>query len=95
MAKLFLQDAAAYEDFSEDIALYVMLMMAKGEAKWLLAYFLAPEGETFQLKERFKPVYYALLKHLDHPDFLRMGNELSQTVEEILAKVQQMSVDYA
>jgi hypothetical protein len=52
-------------------------------------------GEQQQLKDRFKPLYYAVLKQLDHPDFLRMGDELIQTVDEILAMSRQMAVDYA
>lgn len=36
-----------------------------------------------------------LLKRMGHPDFLRMGPELAETVDEILAKVDQMAKDYA
>lgn len=32
---------------------------------------------------------------LNHPDFLRIGEELTPTVEEILARAVQMAVDYA
>jgi len=47
------------------------------------------------LKDRFKPIYYAILKQLDHPDFLRIGDEIRQTVDEILKKAEQMAIDYA
>lgn len=45
-------------------------------------------------ENRYKPIWHAILKKLDHPDFLRMGNELTQTVDEILAKAEQLAVDY-
>jgi TPR repeat protein len=77
------------------ISLYFTLLLAKNEAQWLFDYFNSPEGEAAQLKDRFKPIWYAILKKLDHPDFLRMGEELAQTVDEILAKAEQMAVEYA
>jgi DNA polymerase III delta prime subunit len=82
----FLKNEQFLEVESEEVAAYFIAMLGKGEAKWLLECFTSPEGEAVQLKDRFKPVYYAVLKELDHPDFLRMGDELSQTVEEILEK---------
>lgn len=57
---------------------------------WLYDLFTGPVGAEVQLKDRFKPVWYAILKQLDHPDFLRMGDELTQTVEEILAKAREL-----
>jgi hypothetical protein len=85
-ALAFLKNEQFVEEASEEVAAYFIAMLGKGEAKWLLECFTSPEGEAVQLKDRFKPVYYAVLKELDHPDFLRMGDELSQTVEEILEK---------
>ncbi|MCC7319288.1 MAG: hypothetical protein IT219_12210 [Bacteroidales bacterium] len=75
--------------------LTLTLFLAKNQAPWLLELFNSPEGEKAQLKDRFKPIYYAVLKKLDHPDFLRMGEELKETVDEILAKANQMAIDYA
>jgi hypothetical protein len=32
----------------------------------------------------------------EHPiEYLRMGSELKETVEEIIAKIEQMAIDYA
>lgn len=66
-------------------ASYFMLMLAEGEHKWLLDVFESEGLAHLRLKERFKPIYYALLKHLAHPDALRMGQELAETVDDILA----------
>lgn len=91
----FLKDEKLLDLTFEDIITCLTLLIAKNESKWLLQQFTAPEGEALQLKDRFKPIYYAVLKQLDHPDFLRMGDELQQTVEEVIAKARQMAVDYA
>ncbi|MBL7827451.1 MAG: SEL1-like repeat protein [Saprospiraceae bacterium] len=95
LAQSFLRDKDLLERVAEDIATYFILMLAKGQAQWLYDYFTGTEGESAQLKDRFKPIWYAILKKLDHPDFLRMGDELTQTVDEILAKAQQFEKDYA
>jgi DNA polymerase III delta prime subunit len=78
-----------------EVTLLFTLLLAKNEHQWLYDYFTSPEGEAAQLKDRFKPIWYAILKQLDHPDFLRMGEDLAQTVEEVLTKAKQMAVDYA
>jgi hypothetical protein len=63
----------------------LILVLAKGQTnlfgKWLV---------EFDLKDRFKPLYYAYLNMVPekYPDqLLRMGSELKETVDEILAKI--------
>ena len=51
----------------------------------------------YHLKDRFKPVYYALMSFMqkEYPnEYRKMGGELKQTVEEILQKIQQLAKDY-
>jgi len=79
----------------DDIITFFILMLAKKESSWLLEQFNSPEGEAVHLKDRFKPIYYAVLNQLGHPDFLRIGDELRQTVDEILERAKQMAIDYA
>ncbi|MCP5052631.1 MAG: hypothetical protein GY940_36015, partial [bacterium] len=53
---------------------------------------------VFDLKERLKPVYYAMMHFLkdDYPnEYKKMGEELKQTVEEIIQMVHQWEKDYA
>lgn len=95
LALEFLQNEKFLEVAPDDITTYFTLLLAKGEAAWLYDLFTGPDGEAVQLKDRFKPLWYAVLKQLDHPDFLRMGEELAQTVEEILAKAREMAVAYS
>jgi len=56
------------------------------------------ENNASNLKERFKPTYYAAMYFLkdEFPnEYLKMGEELKQTVDEIIQKVHQREKDYA
>ncbi|MEM9549273.1 MAG: hypothetical protein AAGA77_25025, partial [Bacteroidota bacterium] len=49
------------------------------------------------LKDRFKPVYFALMYYMqkEHPmEYQKMGSELKDTVQEIIEKVEQKRKDY-
>lgn len=94
-ANEFLKNEELLDKEADAIITFFILMMAKRESTWLLEQFNSPVGESVHLKDRFKPIYYAILKDLDHPDFLRIGDELRQTVDEILARAKQMAIDYA
>ncbi|MDM8544061.1 hypothetical protein QUF90_23540 [Desulfococcaceae bacterium HSG9] len=48
-----------------------------------------------ELKERFKPLYYAFLKITGDENFHKKPPELSETVNEIVAKIRQIEIDYA
>jgi tetratricopeptide (TPR) repeat protein/nucleoside-triphosphatase THEP1 len=77
---------------------YLLLLVAKGQNDFLLNYFQSEATEPFQLEDRMKPIYYALLntEKEKHPNaYLRMGPELKETVQEILKKIKQMRKDYA
>lgn len=71
------------------------LFLSKKQYHVLHKYFQKSE---WRLKDRFKPLYYATLHYLkdEYPtEYLRMGPELKETVEEIIADVEQMAIDYA
>lgn len=89
------------QDFGENpieinlIEIYLKLLLAKKQYHMAYNYF---QQEEWQLKDRFKPLYYATLHFLqdEHPtDYLRMGPELRETVDDVLAEVAQMAIDYA
>lgn len=74
---------------------YLKLLLAKKQYHTAYNYF--QQGE-WQLKDRYKPLYYATLHFLrdEYPiDYLRMGPELQETVNDVLAEVEQMAIDYA
>ena len=75
--------------------IYLKLLLAKKQYHTAYNYF---QQEEWQLKDRFKPLYYATVYFLqdEYPtDYLRMGPELKETVDDILAEVAQMAIDYA
>jgi hypothetical protein len=68
------------------------LFLAKGQTNlvdnWL---------KEFKLTERFKPLYYALMTLMQdkYPnEVLRMGAELKETVNELLAKIEELAKRY-
>ena len=73
---------------------YLLLLLAKKQYYAVLKMF---NENPFDLKERIKPVYYALMYFLqdDFPnEYKKMGEELKQTAEEIIKKVKQWEKDY-
>ena len=95
IARDFLNVEEHFNQFNEDIQLYLLLLMAKKQYHLTLKIF---NENPFQLKDRFKPIYYALmvLMKKEFPnEHLKMGSEIKQTVDEIIEKIKQMAVDYA
>ncbi|MEM1324661.1 MAG: tetratricopeptide repeat protein [Bacteroidota bacterium] len=84
-------------DDEEHLQLYYLLL-AKNQYTYLHDYFVSEKAEKLQLKDRLKPIWYALLYYIQDEyaaDYLRMPPELKETVEEIIEKVEQMRIDYA
>jgi hypothetical protein len=70
-------------------------LLSKGQYDYLHSLF---NEEGSQLKDRFKPIWYALMYFMQDKyanEYLKMGEELRETVEEIIAKVEQMAIEYA
>ncbi|MCF7918641.1 MAG: sel1 repeat family protein [Candidatus Cloacimonetes bacterium] len=94
ISKEFLVSQEAYDKFPEDISQFLMLLIAKKQYNSALKIF---NENPFQLKDRFKPLYYALMFFLqkEYPnEYIKMGGELKQTVEEIIDKINEMAVKY-
>jgi len=94
IAQEFLSNQASFEEFPEDISLFLLLLIAKKQYHLTLKLF---NENPHDLKDRFKPIYYALMYFLqdEYPnEYRKMGGELKQTVEEIIQKIQQMEQDY-
>lgn len=77
------------------LTFYFLLLVAKGQyyqAKNFL------ELEEYQLKERFKPIWYALMTLMQDEfphEIKKMGAELKETVEEVLVSIKEMETKYA
>ncbi len=90
----FLGTEEALEKFPDDVVLFLMLLMAKKQYHLALKIF---HENPHHLKDRFKPVYYALMHFLtdEFPnEHKKMGGELEETVKEIIEKIKQMEYDY-
>ena len=83
-----------YEKFNQDIINYLIFLLAKRQYHLLLQLF---KETRFNLRERYRPIYYAMMHKLqdEYPKELkRMGEELKETVEEILLEVEKMAGKY-
>jgi len=90
----FLETEDALEKFPDDVVLFLMLLMAKKQYHLALKIF---RENPHHLKDRYKPVYYALMHFLtdEYPnEHKKMGGELEETVKEIIEKIKQMENDY-
>ena len=95
ISKIFLDEENSYSEFSEDIELFLLLLLAKKQYHYVLNLF---KENKFEIQDRFKPIYYALMSLMqeEFPDeILRMGSELEETVQEILEQIEKLSKDYA
>ncbi|MBN1350953.1 sel1 repeat family protein, partial [candidate division KSB1 bacterium] len=91
----FIKDEKALEAFPEDVNLFLLLLIAKKQTQLALKLF---NENPHHLKDRFKPIYYALMIQMkdEFPnEYRKMGGELTQTVEEILKTIEQLAEDYA
>jgi tetratricopeptide (TPR) repeat protein/DNA polymerase III delta prime subunit len=78
------------------LGLGFVFLLSRGHYDFLYHFFNMEKAETLHFKDRFKPIYYALLFFLKDQylnEYLRMGSELKETVEEIVAHVEGMRLD--
>lgn len=95
ISKEFMDKEESYSEFSEDIEIFLLLLLAKKQYHYVLNLF---KENKFNIQDRYKPIYYALMSLMQNefPDeILRMGSELEETVQEILAQIEKLSKDYA
>ena len=72
---------------------YFLILLAKEQIESIYNIF-----KDKILREKYKPIYYAttfLLKDERQQEYLRMGPELQETVDEILQKVEEYRIKYA
>jgi len=94
VAQEFLTKQESFEKFPEDMSLFLLLLIAKKQYHLTLKLF---NENPHHLKDRFKPIYYALMYFMQDEfpnEYRKMGGELKQTVEEIIEKIGQLEQDY-
>ena len=95
VSKEFLNKEESYTEFTKDIELFLLLLLAKKQYHFVLNLF---KENKFEIQDRYKPIYYALMSLMQNefPDEIkRMGSELEETVQEILQEIERLSKDYA
>jgi hypothetical protein len=78
----------------DDISDYLTLLISKGQYYKAKEFF---ENEKYQLKDRVKPIWYALMKLMekDFPNEIKkMGDELRESVDGILKSIENMKNKY-
>jgi len=74
---------------------YLMLLLSKGQYYKTKEFLELP---TYKLKERLKPIWYALMKLIENEyphEYKKMGSEIEETVYEILEKIEELRKKYA
>jgi len=87
-------DFVIEETFSYAFTDILKLFIAKKQYHTALKLF---EMEELKLKDRFKPIYYALMTYMkeEYPDEVsKMGSELEEPVKDVIKEIEQMAVDY-
>ena len=83
------------KEVNENIYSVFLMFIAKKQYHFVYRLF---EENKYDLRDKYKPIYFALLSLMGDAykdEYLKMGNELKQTVEEILAEIKEMEIDYA
>jgi len=73
---------------------YITLLISKGQLYKAKEFFELPK---YELKERYKPLWYALMTLMQEEfpvEIKKMGSELKETVEEVLVEVEKMKEKY-
>ena len=78
----------------DDIAIYLNLLISKGQYYKAKEYF---ENEKYQLKDRVKPIWYALMTLMrdEFPNEIKMmGSELQESVDDVLKTIEELKQKY-
>jgi len=89
--KSFLYDPNFLNQSPSALAEYLLLLLKKKEYNFLWNYFTGKNSRALQLKARFKCLYYALVHFMQDSrpvEYRKMGNEMKETVHEIMTMVQ-------
>lgn len=94
---LFFKFASNTDEYNKSINEYFILLMAKKQYNSLLKLFNENE---FNLKDKFKPTYYSLMYFMKNQngkfeiEYRKVGEELMETVEEIIEEVKKVKEKY-
>ncbi len=87
-------DSTQFEFIDEKIRNILLLLLAKKQYHSVLKIF---NDEKLNLKEKMKPIYYALMIYLKEEfpnEHIKMGEELKQPVNDIMKRIDEMAITY-
>ncbi|MEA3490995.1 MAG: tetratricopeptide repeat protein [Campylobacterota bacterium] len=82
-------------EYEEDMSLYLALLVSKGQHHKAKALMEIPK---YQLKERYKSIWYALMDLMkdEYPhEIKKMGSELRESVDEVLVEIEGLAKKYS
>jgi hypothetical protein len=88
---------AEQDQYQDMLGITIRMLGAKNQTAFALKLFEDDKYAALNLKERLKPLYYAILQEAGPSradDALRMGSELEETVAEIRREIERMRQDY-
>lgn len=95
ISKSFFENKEYVEKHIDELEVLLLMLVAKKQYNFTYKQF---EENKYNLKDRYKPIYYALMSYMKdtYPDEMnKMGEELKEVVESIIKEINQMSIDYA
>ena len=81
-------------EMEDGVIIYLNLLLSKGQFYKAKEFF---EIEKYQLKDRYKPIWYALMKLMEKEfpnEIKKMGSELAQSVDEVLVEIEKLKIKY-
>ena len=90
-AEQFMFSGEAHQLIEKDIVFYLLLVIAHAQYEQALRYFRASSPD---LRERFAPVFYALLYFIGEPQYENLPPEFAEPVREIIERIHQLASDY-
>lgn len=91
------EECIEYDEVAEnlqDISEYINLLISKGQYYKAKEYF---ENEKYQLKDKLKPIWYALMTLMQDEfpnEIKKMGSELQESVDDILKTIEELNQKY-
>jgi len=95
VSQLIFENEEFVNENIEDVKLLLTMLIAKKQYNFTHKLF---EENKFNLKDKYKPIYYALMSFMkdSYPDEMnKMGEELKDVVDAIIKEINQTSIDYA
>jgi hypothetical protein len=91
----FMKIVSENESNDDHIELLLLLLLAKKQFHFTFKLF---ENNSLNFKDKYKPLYYALMNYLqdEYPnEYLKMGTELQQPVNDVMERIKELAIEYA